>query len=131
MNITLTLDEIDAQYLLDRLGGPLFIDAASSDRERREAVSHDCIVGQLERGLGYGERAVAYLVAAHPSLVVQVFTAADAETGAAVCQWFALCDNEAAGVVAHSILGHVPTCSSCADRLGLELIPATFEPARD
>jgi len=37
------------------------------------------------------------------------------------CQWFALCDRPAAGVVAHPVLGQVPTCSRCAATHGLEL----------
>lgn len=44
-----------------------------------------------------------------------------------VCRWFALCDQPADGVVAHRVLGHVPTCERCATRLGLELVdPATL-----
>jgi hypothetical protein len=35
------------------------------------------------------------------------------------CSWFALCDHPAAGVVHHPILGNVPTCQRCADKLGL------------
>jgi hypothetical protein len=35
------------------------------------------------------------------------------------CEWFALCDHVAAGVVSHPILGDVPTCQRCADKLGL------------
>jgi hypothetical protein len=38
------------------------------------------------------------------------------------CEWFALCDNEAAGVVSHPILGDVPTCERCAEKLGLVLV---------
>lgn len=38
-----------------------------------------------------------------------------------LCQWFALCDHEAVGVVAHPILGDVPTCQRCADKLELDL----------
>jgi hypothetical protein len=37
------------------------------------------------------------------------------------CEWFALCDRPAAGVVHHPVLSPVPTCQRCADRLGLEL----------
>lgn len=37
------------------------------------------------------------------------------------CQWFAFCPNEADGTVAHPVLGDVPTCTRCADQLGLEL----------
>jgi len=38
-----------------------------------------------------------------------------------LCEWFALCDRPADGVVSHPILGWVPTCQRCADKLGLEL----------
>lgn len=38
-----------------------------------------------------------------------------------MCQWFALCDKPADGVVKHPILGDVPTCQRCADKLGLDL----------
>lgn len=44
------------------------------------------------------------------------------------CQWFALCDREAAGVVAHPVLADVPTCQRCADRLGLLLEPLPGAP---
>lgn len=37
------------------------------------------------------------------------------------CEWFALCTNEAAGTVTHPVLGEVPTCQSCADKLGLDV----------
>jgi hypothetical protein len=42
------------------------------------------------------------------------------------CQWFALCDNSADGVVKHPVLGNVPTCRRCADKLDLTLL---FDPA--
>lgn len=35
------------------------------------------------------------------------------------CQWFALCTNEAVGCVTHSILGDVPICERCAEKVGL------------
>lgn len=44
---------------------------------------------------------------------------------ATICQWFLLCDNPAAGVVVHPVLGFVPTCERCADRLGLSLVRET------
>lgn len=40
-----------------------------------------------------------------------------------ICEWFALCENTADGVVSHPVLGDVPTCQRCADRLGLDLRP--------
>lgn len=38
-----------------------------------------------------------------------------------LCEWFALCTRPADGVVSHPILGWVPTCQRCADKLGLQL----------
>lgn len=38
------------------------------------------------------------------------------------CAWFALCPNDAAGKVAHSVLGDVATCQTCADKHDLKLI---------
>jgi len=35
------------------------------------------------------------------------------------CQWFAYCDERAEILVAHPVLGDVPTCTRCADKLGL------------
>lgn len=32
------------------------------------------------------------------------------------CAWFALCANDADGVVDHPILGQVPTCTRCATK---------------
>lgn len=32
------------------------------------------------------------------------------------CGWYALCTNEATKLVAHPILGQVPTCDRCASR---------------
>ena len=29
------------------------------------------------------------------------------------CEWFALCDHEATGTMAHPILGDVPICDRC------------------
>lgn len=37
------------------------------------------------------------------------------------CRWFALCTRPSAGTVRHPVLGDVPTCQRCADRLGLDL----------
>jgi hypothetical protein len=44
-----------------------------------------------------------------------------------VCAYFVGCDNLAAGVTAHPVLTYVPTCQPCADRFGLEVIPAVWE----
>jgi hypothetical protein len=46
-----------------------------------------------------------------------------------ICQWFAACTREAHAVVTHPVLGYVPTCQACAEKLDLELIPAEFEEA--
>jgi hypothetical protein len=40
-----------------------------------------------------------------------------------MCEWFALCTRPASGVVAHPILGNVPTCARCAARHELTLVP--------
>jgi hypothetical protein len=42
-----------------------------------------------------------------------------------LCEWFALCTNQAAGVVEHPVLGQVPTCQRCAAKLSLTLVCAT------
>lgn len=41
------------------------------------------------------------------------------------CQYFALCENSAIGVVPNPILGPVPCCQRCADRVGVTLL---FDP---
>jgi hypothetical protein len=38
-----------------------------------------------------------------------------------MCEWFLLCDRDAAGTVTHPILGEVPVCERCASALGLDL----------
>lgn len=43
-----------------------------------------------------------------------------------VCQWFARCTREAAGVVEHPVLGHVPCCQECADSLDMTVLPAEW-----
>ncbi len=40
----------------------------------------------------------------------------DGEQG---CEWFAYCENKATHTVNHPILGQVPTCSSCIEKLDL------------
>lgn len=47
----------------------------------------------------------------------------EAEAATTACEWFAWCERDAAGVVVHPILGEVPTCQICADRLDLDLDP--------
>ncbi len=37
-----------------------------------------------------------------------------------VCGWFAQCENEATALVKHIILGLVPTCERCIERMGLQ-----------
>jgi hypothetical protein len=44
-------------------------------------------------------------------------------TVGAVCEWFALCTRPADGVVAHPIIGPVPTCQRCAERMEQRLDP--------
>jgi len=41
--------------------------------------------------------------------------------GLELCEWFALCDRPAVGTVWHPVLGSVPVCGRCVERLGLEL----------
>lgn len=43
----------------------------------------------------------------------------DSGIGALICEWFAMCDNTATVIVTHPVLGRVPTCEACADKLGL------------
>lgn len=35
------------------------------------------------------------------------------------CEWFARCENEADHRVRHAILGEVPTCGRCVEKLDL------------
>lgn len=35
-----------------------------------------------------------------------------------MCEWFAMCDHDADGLRTHPVLGHVPICARCADRVG-------------
>lgn len=44
-------------------------------------------------------------------------------TPAIPCQWYALCDRGAIGLVPHPILGTVPTCKRCAEKHDLDLQP--------
>lgn len=36
-----------------------------------------------------------------------------------ICQWFAMCDQEADRLIIFPILGDIPTCARCAEKLGL------------
>ena len=42
------------------------------------------------------------------------------------CQWFAMCDHDAVGTTKHPVLGDVPICERCADKLGLEVDSLPF-----
>lgn len=48
-----------------------------------------------------------------------------------LCQWFAMCEREAAGIVSHPVLEFVPCCLECAARFDLELQEGTFTPGPD
>ena len=47
------------------------------------------------------------------------------------CEWFALCDHPADGVVSHPVLGDVPTCERCATKLDLDLRPFPLDHLSD
>ena len=47
------------------------------------------------------------------------------------CEYFALCDHEAAGYTWHPVLSYVPTCERCAARFDLELLTAAERDALD
>jgi hypothetical protein len=47
----------------------------------------------------------------------------------AVCDWFALCENDAVGTTPHPILGDVLVCARCAERFELVVEPLVAEPA--
>jgi hypothetical protein len=47
-----------------------------------------------------------------------------------ICEWFALCDHEAIARVPHPVLGSVPICQRCAERLDIEL-PVCLEHGDD
>lgn len=34
-----------------------------------------------------------------------------------MCEWFALCTNDATGTMSHPILGDVPICDRCRDKI--------------
>lgn len=62
-------------------------------------------------------------------------TATSPTPNAPTCEWFALCDLPADGVVDHPVLADVPCCRRCADKLGLNLRvitdPAFWTPPDD
>lgn len=41
----------------------------------------------------------------------------DGELVEVPCQWFALCDNHAATTEPHPVLGDVPICNRCAEKV--------------
>ena len=46
------------------------------------------------------------------------------------CEWFALCDHEAIGLVRHPAFPDgVPTCARCAERFDMTVKPFTSEEA--
>ena len=45
-----------------------------------------------------------------------------------VCEWFALCTRAAVGTVAHPVLGEVPACQHCVDKLDLQDRLTRFTP---
>lgn len=42
--------------------------------------------------------------------------------GGGLCEWFALCDRPAYGLVTHPVLAQVPVCERCAEKLGLTFL---------
>ena len=40
-----------------------------------------------------------------------------------VCEWYALCQNDADGTTPHPILGQVPICQRCAAKHKLAITP--------
>jgi hypothetical protein len=43
-----------------------------------------------------------------------------------ICEWFATCDHAAVGTTPHPVLGDLPVCQRCADKLGLDVTPLPF-----
>jgi hypothetical protein len=37
-----------------------------------------------------------------------------------LCQWYALCENPATGTMPHPVLGNVPICERCAERVDFQ-----------
>lgn len=46
-----------------------------------------------------------------------------AERNPKTCEYFALCTNDADGTVTHPVLGQVPTCIRCAEKMEKDLHP--------
>lgn len=47
----------------------------------------------------------------------------DTDIDRPTCEWFRDCFRPSAGTVEHPILGPVPCCTRCAEKLNLELDP--------
>ena len=79
------------------------------------SLAHD---GATERRL----RNAAAKVDVDPVLLERLIEAVEAARKAPTCEWFATCDYPAIGTVEHPVLGAVPTCGRCADKLDLEVV---------
>ena len=75
--------------------------------------------GVTERRL----RNAAAKVNVDPALIERLIAAVESYRHAPKCEWFALCDYPAIGTVAHPVLGDVPVCGRCADKLDLVVRP--------
>lgn len=47
----------------------------------------------------------------------EMLASVPAKSDVPTCEWFALCANDSAGTIKHPILGDVPCCQRCADKL--------------
>jgi hypothetical protein len=54
---------------------------------------------------------------ADPKVHARWVANAIADLAAGTCMWFAGCTNEADGTEAHPVLGDVPICGRCAERV--------------
>jgi hypothetical protein len=50
---------------------------------------------------------------------------------AMLCEWFALCARQADGYAVHPIIGAVPICQRCGDRMGVTVHPFDAEHPRE
>lgn len=60
-----------------------------------------------------------------PELLSSLIEASEDETETeeiVKCEYFAMCDNDAVGTVPNPVLGPVPCCKRCADKVGYELV---------